>query len=387
MIAIIHYHEIALKGKNRPFFEKTLCRNIFTMLKDARVNAKLQRISGRIILRTSDVRNDNRMSVATLLSGVFGIKNFSFGIEAKAEMENIKNQALRFFQKPYPKSFKIQAQRSEKNYPFTSKDLENEIGAFIKNTTCIPVDLEKAEKTLFIEIVENRAFLYCEKVLGIGGLPFATAGKIISLLSAGLDSPVASWYLMKRGCEPVFLHFHGFPFTPLASQESVKEVVKTLKRYSPKKLRIIFFPFGEIQKYIVLRIPAKFRIIFYRRIMMKIGSDICRFEGAWGIATGDSLGQVASQTLENIRTVSETAKFPIFRPLIGFDKEEIIEQAKKIGTYEISASAGPDCCSLFMPRSPATKTDLKKIKTLEKKLTGLKSLIKKAMKEKEIGDY
>ncbi|OHA14082.1 MAG: tRNA 4-thiouridine(8) synthase ThiI [Candidatus Tagabacteria bacterium RIFCSPLOWO2_01_FULL_39_11] len=395
MIVVIHYNEIALKGKNRPFFENVLCRNILMMLADAGIkNAKAQRISGRILVRVSGDKPVNFFDtgssasgakiVKDVLSRTFGIKYFAFGTEVEAETESIKKQAILFFKKPYPKSFKIKARRSEKNYPFTSKELEEEVGAFVQGKTRIPVDLDNPKKTLFIEVVQRRAFLYCEKIGGLCGLPFGVSGKAISLISSGLDSPVASWYFIKRGCKVTFLHFHSFPYISKSSQENVKELLNILRRYSPEKLKLILFPFGDIQKYIVPRVPSKFRIIFYRRIMMRVASLFCKKEKAIGIVTGESLGQVASQTLENLRAIGDAAKFPVFRPLAGFDKEDIIRQAEKIGTYDVSILGGEECCTLFMPVSPATKCRLPDIKKIEKNLGGLGKLIKNTCANVEI---
>jgi thiamine biosynthesis protein ThiI len=379
MIVIIHYHEIALKGKNRPFFEKMLCGNILKKLKEQEIKATAKRISGRILLQLSDNCDYSRKTTKDILEKTFGIKHFAFSVEVAAEIKSIKKQAILFFRKPYPKSFKVKAQRSEKNYVFTSKDLENEIGAFIQSKTKIPVDLENPQQTFFIEIVENKAFLYTKKNLGPGGLPYGVSGKVVSLISSGIDSPVASWYFMKRGCEVIFLHFHSSPYVSESSQNNARDLVRVLRQYSPEKLKLLLCPFGDIQRYIIPRIPSKFRVIFYRKIMMRIASKICEKEKALGIVTGESLGQVASQTLENIRATSSDALFPIYRPLIGFDKENIVCLAKEIGTYKISSLASEDCCTLFMPSFPATKCRLKDIKRAENGLGNLSKLIEAAV--------
>src|SRR5437867_4456085 len=221
--------------------------------------------------------------------------------------------------------------------------------------------------TCWIEIVEKYALIYIERLPGPGGLPVGTSGKVVVLLSGGIDSPVAAWKMIKRGCTPVFVHFHSFPFTNKESQEKARQLARLLSMYS-FKAKIYMVPFAEIQRHIMVETPIETRVILYRRFMMRLAEQIARSEKARVLVTGDSVGQVASQTIENIDVISRAVSMPILRPVIGDDKLEIVEVARRIGTYEISILPDQDCCSLFVPKHPETKANLAGIETSEARL-------------------
>jgi len=378
--AVIHYHEIALKGKNRAFFEKTLIANIERMMGK---KIRVRRISGRLLAEIAGGLEQQKQK--EIFSRVFGIKNFAFAKIAPAEISAISETAASFFKKPYPASFRIEASRAEKKYPFTSRDLMNEAGAFVQQKTGIKVDLKNPKRVIFIEVAENAAFIYDEKIPGPGGLPVGTAGRVAALISSGFDSPIAALKIMKRGAEPVLVHFHSYPQTSRESLENVEKLAGILSQYSPQPLKLHLIPFLEIQKAIVKRAPAAFLTILYRRWMFKIAEMIAEKINAKALVTGDSIGQVASQTLDNIMAVSEAVSLPILRPLAGQDKEEIIAEARRLGTYEISALPYGDCCSLFADASPKTRAKLEEVKKIEAPLKEeLKKLAQKALAQEEL---
>lgn len=374
---VCHYHEIALKGKNRRFFEEKLVFNIKSALPKASFEF-VKRISGRIIVKLTDRGLKKQTKIKNILKDVFGIVNFSFVDSCKPEIKAIKNKALEILKSKRFKTFKIQTQRSDKEFFLTSQKINEKVGAFIVDNLNKKVKLEKPGATCFIEITKNQAFLYTEKIKGPGGLPVSTGGKAAVLLSGGIDSPVAGFLTMKRGVKAVFIHFHAHPYTDKASIDKVKRIVKSLSRFQFNS-KLYLVPFADIQKQIVLKMPAKLRVVFYRRFMLRIAQAVGRKEKVSALVTGDSIGQVASQTLENIFAISEAANIPILRPLIGFDKEEIINLAKKIDTFDISILPYQDCCARFLPVRVETKANLKRVKLEEKKLE-VKELVKRALK-------
>ena len=379
---VCHYHEIGLKGKNRDFFEKKLVENIKKALKPEFFDW-VKRFPGRIVLKLTEKGSKNSKKIEQNLNYVFGISYFAFAKATKPQLKEIKKTALELISTQRGKTFKIETKRSDKKFPYSSQKVNELVGEYILNhTKDKTVKLENPKITCFIEILPKIAFLYIEKIKGLGGLPVTTAGKVVSLLSGGIDSPVASFLVQKRGAKIIFVHFHAYPYTSKVSIEKVEKIVEILNRYQfTSKLYLV--PFAEIQKEILLKTQAKFRVILYRRMMFKIAETIAKKEGAHALVTGESLGQVASQTLENMGVIEEAVKMPVFRPLIGKDKEEIIQIAKKIGTYEISILPHEDCCARFIPKHPETKAKIGDIKKEEKKLE-IKTLIQEGIKNAEI---
>jgi len=280
------------------------------------------------------------------------------------------------------KTFKISTKRSEKKFPLTSQQINEKVGGYILKKIKSKVDLENPDVICFVEIVEKYAFLYLEKIRGPGGLPTSVSGKGISLLSGGIDSPVASFLAMKRGVKVIFLHFHAYPFASKASIEKAKKIVKILSNYQGKS-KLYLIPFADIQKEILMKTQAKLRVVLYRRLMFQIAEEIAKKEGVLGVFTGESIGQVASQTLENIKVIEEATDLPVFRPLISQDKEEIIQKAKEIGTFDVSILPYQDCCSRFLPKHPETKAKLEDIRKAEKKLN-IEKLVKTAVKDSSV---
>ncbi|MDD5032666.1 MAG: tRNA 4-thiouridine(8) synthase ThiI [Candidatus Pacebacteria bacterium] len=379
---LAHFHEITLKKRNRPLFEARLLNN----LKKAFVKnggVRIEKISGGFFIVPK--AGFDEAAVRDILKATPGIANFMPVFRVKPDMETIKKRLEKEIVDFNPVSFRISSIRSDKNFPLTSEGINRELGEFVKLKTGAIVDLKNPGKTINVEMHSGKAIFYFEKYKGIGGLPVDSGGKAVALLSGGIDSPAASFMMMKRGCRVVFVHFHAYPFLNRASIEKAEELVKTLDRHQHGS-KLFLVPFGEIQKKIVLSAPEKYRVVIYRRLMMGIASQIAEKEKAGALITGESLGQVASQTMENMSVVSRASGFQILRPLIGMDKEEIIDLAKKIGTYEISIIPDQDCCQLFTPRHPATKARLSEIEKAEENFD-VKKMILEAIEAAETKEY
>ncbi len=377
---VCHYHEIGLKGKNRKFFEEKLVQNIKKSL-NSDFYEFVKRISGRVIIRLSKKGQQNQKDVEKSLKRVFGLSSFSFAVHSEQEIQKIKKKAKELMEKKNFNTFRVSARRAEKNFPFTSQQINEKVGAEIVKKLKKKVNLEKPGLTCFIEIVEKYAFLYLKKIKGLGGLPQGVSGKALALISGGIDSPVSAFQIMKRGVKVIFVHFHSHPYTDEVSIKKTEKIIKILNNYQQSS-ELYLVPFADLQKEILLKTPSKLRMILYRRFMLRISEEIAKKQKAQALVTGESIGQVASQTLENIKVIEEVVNLPLFRPLIGKDKEEIISLAKKIGTFETSILPHQDCCARFLPLYPATKADLKEVKDSEKKLD-VKKLVKEALKNTE----
>ena len=386
---ICHYDEIGLKGKNRKFFEEKLRDNIRQNLKKI-ISDKVEgfeyikRISGRIIVKLTEDGEKKEEEISRALQNVFGIAYFAFAVSCGQKMNEIKKTALEILSEKKFKTFRISCQRSKKEFPLTSQEINEQVGAHIVERLNGKVKLENPNVDCFIEIVDSFTFLYLEKIRGAGGLPSGTSGKVIVLLSGGIDSPVSTYYILKRGATAIFLHFHSLPYTSPASLDKTKELATALNKFQLNS-KLYLVPFIEIQKQIMTKAPAKMRVILYRRFMMRIAEKISKKEGALAIVTGESLGQVASQTMENMAAIEECVKIPILRPLIGFDKKEIIVKAEEIETYEISILPHEDCCSLFVPKHPETKAKIQEVIKAEKDLD-IKKLVEEAVKTLAISE-
>lgn len=353
-VLLVHYHEIALKARNRPLFVNQLVRNLKRATADFPVR-RIQKLPGRVLLELAG--ENAAQEVAERVRRVFGVANCCSALRCDLDLEALKDTAAKALAGRPFQTFRVTARRAYKTFPLTSPQLNEILGTFVLERFPARVDLKNPELTLFVDILPKEAFIYLEKVPGPGGLPVGVAGRVIALLSGGIDSPVAAYRMMRRGCQVSFVHFHGAPFLDRRTQEKTREIVKLLTRYQYTS-RLYLVPFGEVQQEVVVNTPAPYRVLLYRRLMARIAEHLASLEGAKALVTGESLGQVASQTLENLTVIEEAVKLPLFRPLIGMDKEEITEQAKEIGTYEISIQPDQDCCTLFVPRHPATRATM-----------------------------
>jgi thiamine biosynthesis protein ThiI len=351
---ILHYHEIWLKGCNRAFFVQKL--------KDAVKNT----LAGLPVLRTEHENNRMVVTVATddaaeqaagRLRQVPGIAYLAVARETAPALDAIVALGTEvIFRQPFL-TFAVRARRSEKSFPFRSADIERKLGSRINEQAAlagrpVKVDLRNPEAICFVEVTPGRALIYSEKIPGVGGLPTGTAGKLICLLSGGFDSAVAAYKMIKRGVRLTFVHFYGA--AARAGEDSppvARDLVRVLTRYQGRS-RLYLVPFTDVQRAVVTGAPDPYRILIYRRMMLRIAEKIARRHHAHGLVTGDSVAQVASQTLQNLEAVGAAAQLPLYRPLIGDDKQEILDLAKKIGTYEISSEPFTDCCPMFLPKSP-----------------------------------
>jgi len=406
MLIIVHYAEIALKGGNRNFFEKRLVENIKKFLQaNGIVFDYVKRIYGRILINLSDGEEEGGKlppmkelpSFLNALKSVFGVAHFSLVEKCDKDIEKIKEKALDVLSQKDFQTFKVEAKRSDKKFVLTSQQVNEQIGEEILRKTIahylcdrtnneqerkIKVDLHNPDIILYIEITEKDVFLYTEKIKGPGGLPLGVSGKAVCLISGGIDSPVAAWYLMKRGVENIFVHFYSTQQGYEKSLEKVRDLLRALNAFQLNS-KIYFVPFSDIQKEILLNTQADLRVVLYRRFMFRVSQEIAFKENAKALITGENVGQVASQTLDNMLVISQAITLPILRPLAGFDKIEIIEIAKKIGAYNISILPHLDCCSMFAPEHPATKANLKEVQKEEKKLK-IRKLITSALKNTKI---
>jgi thiamine biosynthesis protein ThiI len=418
---LCHYGEIALKGGNRNFFEAQLIKNIQTQLEAFCPGSfeYVKRMSGGILIKLNEKPTRNASASHTDADGhsdagggidkekirdalmhTFGIANFSFATSIEQDIEALKTYCWEIMQKEKFETFRVTTQRSNKNFSMTSEEINREVGGYIydklmsfaplsrhepalrKRDMRIKVSLKNPDVECKIFIINEFALVSLEKIQGFGGMPVGTGNKALAMLSGGFDSPVAAWQILKRGVQLRYAHFHSAPYTSKASIEKVVALSQVLKKFgSATKLYLI--PFASVQQEIMMKTPERFRVILYRRMMMRISEAIAKKEKCLALITGDSIGQVASQTLENILAVSEATTLPIFRPLIGLDKEEIMQKAKVIGTYDISIQPHDDCCTRLMPKKPETRAKLWEVLEAEKALD-IPELIRQALEKTEL---
>ena len=380
---LVHYGEIGLKGKNRSFFEKKLAQNIKLSLQGMGC-AEVRRIYGRILVMLQPEADVT--AIQERLGKVMGIAHFELALAAEQTIDAIQAAALELLKGKQFKTLKVETKRANKRFPLTSPEVSAAVGAHLLNATGASADMHTPDLRCNIEIVDEAAYIYVDKIRGVGGLPVGASGKVLIMLSGGIDSPVAAWRMMKRGTKALFVHFYSYPYTDKASLEKVEELAEILATWN-YRTQIYLVSFAEIQQEIVTQTPAPFRVILYRRMMVRIAQQIAAVAKAECLVTGESLGQVASQTLGNLRVIEEVAEIPILRPLIGDDKAEIMELAERIGTFEISTLPHDDCCSLFVPKHPATNASLEAVQEAEAALD-INALVKSAVAsvEKKIVD-
>lgn len=355
-VCLVHYHEIGLKGKNRARFEHILMDNLKAALAAFSV-ATVTRISGHILVTFSVAGEAER--AFPLIARVPGVARVSLAFHTNRDPREYGQAAIDALAEAGDfESFKVAARRSNTDYELTSLGLNRQVGEVL--CEAYPdkkVLMHDPDAVVHVLVVQGSVYVYARSVPGVGGLPQGSAGKVMTLLSSGIDSPVATWMLARRGAVPVPVHFSGRPQTADTSEQLVEDIVRALAP-AVQVGRVYVVPFGDCQREISLACPGALRVIMYRRVMYAVTERLAALEGAKAIVTGESLGQVASQTLENIMAVNEVVDLPVFRPLIGSDKQEIIARAKQIGTYDISTQVAPDCCTLFMPRRPETHAKL-----------------------------
>jgi thiamine biosynthesis protein ThiI len=373
---IAHYQEIALKGKNRPWFLRRLIRNLHTLLSDLDVR-EIRTPMGRIeILLGPDA---DWSQVRDRLAHTSGLANFSLARRTGWDLEGLAAAIVEHLPSEPVANFRVAVRRADKTFPILSPEVERVIGRRIQDARGWPVDLSNPSFVIGVEIVPGAVFYYYDKTRGIGGLPVGTSGRVAVLLSGGIDSPVAAWRMIRRGCRATLIHFHGYPFVSRSSQDKAIALARLLTRYQ-LHTRLFLIAFGEIQRQITLSVPGPLRVVVYRRLMFRIAERIARDVDARALVTGEVVGQVASQTLENIAAIAAATTLPVLRPLVGMDKEEITAEATRLGTYAISIVPDEDCCTLFTPRHPVTRARAAQIEAAERMLP-IDEMVRRAVAE------
>ncbi len=360
-VIIIHFHEIALKRGNQAYFENILKRNINLRLRDI-PGARVRHVRNRLVIR--GMRREDAPQVIQRLQHVFGIVNLSVGTEVDADMEAMKAAARQVIQGQTFESFAVRPKRAEKHYPFTSQDIGREVGAAIWDATHARVDLTHPDLEVFVEVVQGRAYIFAGKIPGPGGLPVSSSGRGVVLFSVGFDAPVAAWRMMKRGLSLHLVHFHGQPQTDDASVRKARDLARVLAEWHGR-IKLTLVAFAQAQEIISVACPERYRTILYRRMMMRVANKLAWKHRARALVTGESLGQVASQTLPNMAAIEDAAAFPVLRPLIAFDKQEILDEAQRIGTYPISILPHDEACVLFQPRRVETAAKIEDVRAAE----------------------
>ena len=361
---IVHYHEISLKRGNRPVFLRRLQDNLQRAVGDLGP-ARVEQLPGRILLSLDGALDAE--TIAARIRRVFGVANFALVERTQPDMDALKRAVDRVTEGRRFESFRITARRAFKTSPLSSLEMNRELGAHVLAGHATRVSLEHPELNIHVEVLPGQAFVYGDRRPGPGGLPVGSSGMVAALLSGGIDSPVAAWRLMKRGCRVTFVHFHSVPYLPDVSRGKARALVERLTAWQYVS-RLFLVPFGEIQRAVVLAVPGPLRVVVYRRLMLRIAEVLGRSSGALALVTGESVGQVASQTLHNLARVDEVADLPVLRPLIGMDKIEITAQAEAIDTFDISIEPDADCCTLFTPRHPDTRVEAAQVAALEARL-------------------
>lgn len=384
---ILRFGEIFIKGKNKSYFENTLRKNIKSTLYKADIHVKLSFLRGRIFVIEE---TENPSYTAELLAKIPGIVSVSIGIKCEKDLEKIAFTALNFINKmpKKPASFKVESKRADKTFPFISPDISINVGGILlDNNIGIPVEVQNPELRIGIEIQKDGAYVFCQTFKGAGGLPVGVSERVAVMLSGGIDSPVAAYLMQKRGTVIVPIYFHGFPFTSDKVKEKIIKLCEKLSFYQ-KKVFLNIVNFTPILLELKKTCPEKLIIVMMRRFMVRVAEKIAENEHCLAVVTGDNLGQVASQTMENMRCITDASNNMILRPLLGYDKVDIINLAKQIDTFDISIEPFEDCCALFVPKQPEIHGKLDEVREAEK-LFDVDTLVNEVMENIEtmlIGD-
>jgi len=357
------FHEISLKGRNQWRFVEQLRSNLRAVFADYPLG-RMRGEGPRIIVELPDDLPDADAAERAAL--VFGLQNFSISRQVPLELDAITRQAIQSAAGARARTFRVQTRRSDKRFPLTSVEVDREVGGAVQERYGFEVDLDHPELTISIELLADCALVSDGKRPGAGGLPVGVSGRGLALLSGGIDSPVAAYRMMRRGLRLDFVHFHAHPLVSSASQEKARELAAHLTRFETSAT-LVLVAFGEIQREIVAHSLRPLRVVLYRRFMLRIASELARRAGARVLVTGESLGQVASQTLDNMTVIERAASAPILRPLVGMDKNEIVAEARRLGTFEISILPDQDCCTLFVPPHPETHAKIAAVEEAESK--------------------
>lgn len=385
-IFIVRCGEVALKGMNKPYFERMLAERIRNRLRAKGFSpVEVKRHEGLIYVR-ADKSLDSEALIKEI-SKVFGVASISPAVEAESNLDAIGEEAVRYMleliEKKGIKTFKVEAKRADKNFPVKSPEIARIIGAkVLVGCKVLKVDVHNPDCHLFVDVRHDKSYIYQQKIQGFGGLPLGTNGKGLVLLSGGIDSPVAAWMMAKRGMMIEAVHYHSYPYTSPRAQEKVEELARIVASYCGR-IRMHVINLLPIQEEIVKNCPEEETTILVRRFMMKIAEQIAQKNDCMMLITGENLGQVASQTAEALVVTDNSVSMPVMRPLIAMDKTDIMEKAEEIGTFETSIQPYEDCCTVFLPKHPTTKPQLAKIEKSES-LLDVETLVKNAVESEEI---
>ena len=358
---IVKTHELALKGKNRPWFMRRLTENLRLVTQGTGVEKVWQ---AQLMVGLSLEDESSWPEVKSRVHDCFGVAKFFLAHEFPQDLELIQNALPQMLNDYRFQTFRIETNRADKRFPLTSPEVNRVLGRFVEEATGAGVDLTNPDLTIYLDIQTRGILLYFNETPAHGGLPVGSSGRVAVMLSGGIDSPVAAWHMMKRGCPATYIHFHSYPLVDRSSIEKAGELAQHLARHQ-RRSELILAPLAEIQKRIIVETPPSYRVLLYRRFMVRIAQRLAKQSRAKALITGESCGQVSSQTLENIAVVDDVATMPVLRPLIGMNKEEIVGMARQIGTFPISIQPDQDCCSLFVPKHPETRARLATVEKLE----------------------
>lgn len=369
-------HESALKGKNRPMFMRRFADNLRRATEGTGVEQV--RLEHMMVCVTMSEGADWNV-IRERVGQTFGVAKFFPAYKTPLDLEEVKTLIASQITGFSFDTFRITAHRSDKRFPITSAQINRELGTFVQHLTNAGVRLKNPDLEIFIDVMSKEILVYFEEIKGHGGLPVGVSGKAMALLSGGIDSPVAAWQMMKRGATVEFVHFHSHPLVDTSSMEKAAELVELLTRHQYRST-LHLVPFGRIQQQIIVSVPPSYRVVMYRRFMMRIAETLARQRKAIALVTGESLAQVASQTLENMVVIDSAVNMPVLRPVVGFNKDEIIDLARRIDTFPISIQPDQDCCSLFVPRHPVTRANAGIVRKLEESLP-MDEMVSKAISE------
>jgi len=364
-VVVLHHHEIVLKGGNRKSFERTLMQNVRLAMSAAGVKCVVRGGFGKFLLTPEAGAPIDR--AADALRKVFGLANVCPGLQVAQDVDDICAAAEAVLAGQEFRTLRVDTRRVDKRFAMNSMETNARVGAHLCGKYGVRANLTTPDATVSVEIADGAAYVYSKRLPGAGGLPSGVSGRLVALLSAGFDSPVACWQMMRRGCSVAFVHFHSMPYTGQESVDQVRDIVRVLTTYQFRS-KLYIVPFADVQNEIVLRTEPSLRIVLYRRMMLRIAERVAGREKAEGLVTGEAVGQVASQTLRNIRVIDSAATLPVLRPLSGADKEETIAASRRIGTHDISSRPYDDCCSFLAPRKPATWADAALVASEEARL-------------------
>jgi len=376
------YHEIALKGRNQWRFVDQLKQNLRAIFADYRLG-NMRSVGPRLLVQLPDSLTDEIASERAAL--IFGLQNFSLSHATDRDVPSMSREAIKRATGSRVKTFAVRTRREDKRFPMNSVEIDRAVGGDVQEALGFEVDLAHPELTISIEIMNDAAYVSAGKMPGAGGLPVGISGRGMALLSGGIDSPVAAHRMMKRGLALDFVHFHAHPLVSSASRDKAADLAAHLTRWQTRST-LMLVPFGTLQREIVANALRPLRVVLYRRFMLRIASALAERSRATVLVTGESLGQVASQTLENMAVIEKAAAFPILRPLVGMDKNEIVDQARRLGTFETSILPDQDCCTLFVPAHPETRARIEAVEAAESRFD-IARMIDDAVRNTEVARF